>query len=224
MNGRCLGTYHAYPGVGYEVGAAAIGVCWSDDLRHWEVEEPCIRPSDPEAGDWERGGLYKSCIIEHDGATYTFSYNAKTTGNQWVEQIGFAVSRDLKTWTRHSANPVIEIGTKGSFDDTFCSDPCVLTCDGTWLMFYYALSTQWRARDSVAFSNDLVNWRKSGKVMLDAGAQGSVDSFHAHKPGVIASNGRLYHFYCAVGPTIPEEPVRSSKTKSGEYPCARRRA
>ena len=202
VNGRWLGTYHAYPGVGYEVGAAAIGVCWSDDMRHWEVEEPCIRASDPEAGEWERGGLYKSCIIEHNGAYYLF-YNAKTTGDRWVEQIGFAVSRDLKRWTRHPANPVIVVGAGGSFDDTFCSDPCVLICDGTWVMFYYALSSQWRARDSVAFSDDLVNWRKSGKVMVDAGPQGSVDSFHAHKPGVIASSGRLYHFYCAVGPSYP---------------------
>ncbi|HEY3340528.1 MAG TPA: hypothetical protein VGK81_00865, partial [Anaerolineae bacterium] len=67
VNGRYLGTYHAYPGAGYEEGSAAIGLCWSDDLRHWELEEPCLHCDDPDSGAWERGGLYKSCLVEQGG-------------------------------------------------------------------------------------------------------------------------------------------------------------
>ena len=57
----------------------------SDDLRHWEVEEPVLRP-DP-AFAWESGGLYKSWLLEHDGAFYLF-YNAKNRPDwPWVEQL-----------------------------------------------------------------------------------------------------------------------------------------
>jgi predicted GH43/DUF377 family glycosyl hydrolase len=62
VNGRFLGTYHAYPEAGYEAGPASIGLCWSDDLRHWDLEEPCLYAKD--GSEWERGGLYKSCLVE----------------------------------------------------------------------------------------------------------------------------------------------------------------
>src|SRR5215471_8274697 len=54
VRGRFLGVYHAYPNPGYESGPAVIGLCWSSDLMHWEVEPPCLNPGDGAA--WERGG------------------------------------------------------------------------------------------------------------------------------------------------------------------------
>ena len=76
FNGRFLGTYHCYPKPGYEVGPAAIGICWSDDLLHWDLEPPFLHASDPDAGPWEQGGLYKGFLLEHDDRFYLF-YNAK---------------------------------------------------------------------------------------------------------------------------------------------------
>jgi len=199
INGRFLGTYHAYPKPGYETGPAVIGLCWSDDLKQWTLDAPCLHASDPDAGDWEWGGLYKSCILEHEGIYYLF-YNAKTANSPWIEQTGVAVSTDLKTWKRFEGNPVIRVGAKGSFDDLFCSDPCVVRCGDIWVMFFYTLSTDGRARDSVAFSRDLVHWEKSGEILIDTGPKGSLDSRYAHKPAVFTKDGRLYHFYCAVSP------------------------
>jgi predicted GH43/DUF377 family glycosyl hydrolase len=46
IRGRFLGAYHAYPSPGYEGGPAVIGLCWSDDLLHWDLREPCLRPQD----------------------------------------------------------------------------------------------------------------------------------------------------------------------------------
>src|SRR5215472_6694322 len=43
LGGRFLGVYHAYPNSGYESGPAVIGLCWSQDLMHWEVEPPCLK-------------------------------------------------------------------------------------------------------------------------------------------------------------------------------------
>ncbi len=199
IDNRYLGTYHAYPKAGYEAGPAAIGLCWTSDLKQWRLKDPCIHASDPDAGDWERGGLYKSCLVEHHGTFYMF-YNAKTQDSPWHEQTGVALSTDLKTWKRHPGNPIIPNGPKGSFDDVFCSDPCVLRFGETWVMFYYTLSTDGRARDTVAFSDDLLHWRKSNEILIDVGPPGSIDSRYAHKPAIFTHEGRLYHYYCAVAP------------------------
>lgn len=198
VEGRFVGTYHAYPAPGYETGAAVIGLCTSRDLMLWEVGEPVLYAQD--GAEWERGGLYKSWLMEHAGTCYLF-YNAKNRADGgWLEQIGVAMSTDLVHWERHPGNPIVSVGAPGAFDDRFASDPCVFRHDGTWVMFYYALCSDGHARDSVAFSPDLLHWTKSQEILIDVGPPGSIDARYAHKPGVIAKGGRLYHFYCAVSP------------------------
>jgi predicted GH43/DUF377 family glycosyl hydrolase len=200
VNGRYLGTYHAYPAPGYEAGSAAIGLCWSDDLRHWQLEEPCLHCDDPDAGAWERGGLYKASIVEHAGTFYMF-YNAKNNLNwPWFEQTGCATSADLKHWTRRTESPLLKVGPPGAFDDLFASDPGVYKVGDAWALFYFGNCSDGHARDSVAFSPDLIHWEKSNEVLLDIGASGSIDSRHAHKPSMFFHAGKLYHYYCAVAP------------------------
>ncbi|MFH1568939.1 MAG: hypothetical protein ABIL09_13155 [Gemmatimonadota bacterium] len=197
VDGRYAGTYHAYPRPGYESGPAVIGLCWSDDLRRWELGDPVLRP-DP-ACAWEAGGLYKSWLMEADGTYYLF-YNAKTATSPWIEQTGMARSPDLVRWERYPGNPVLQVGAAGAFDDRFASDPCVFRHDGGWVMFYYGLSSDGAARDGAAASDDLLHWEKLDEVLIDVGPPGSIDCRYAHKPGIIHRDGRLQHFYCAVAP------------------------
>lgn len=195
IRGRYLGVYHAYPKPGYEQGAAVIGLCWSSDLRKWELDPPCLRPEDGAA--WERGGLYKPCLVEAGGVFHLF-YNAKTADQHWHEQTGVATSRDLRTWTRNQANPILRNGGPGSPDEVFASDPCVLQYGKRWAIFYFGLDGKGVARDLVALSPDLLKTEKCDGVLVDVGAAGSVDARYAHKPSMIYRNGVLYHFYCAV--------------------------
>ncbi len=198
VNGRFVGTYHAYPQPGYETGPAVIGLCYSDDLRSWDVCPPVLSP-EPSCA-WEAGGLYKSWLLESDGVYYLF-YNAKNkTDGDWVEQTGFATSSDLVHWERFRGNPVLRLGAKGAFDDTFASDPCVLRHEGVWIMFYFGLCSDGHARDGAALSNDLTHWRKGEELLIDVGHEGSIDSRYAHKPGIISRGKTLYHFYCAAAP------------------------
>ncbi len=195
VGGRFAGVYHAYPKPGYEEGPAVIGLCWSRDLREWSVDPPFLRAGDGAA--WERGGLYKACLLEHEGVYYVF-YNAKNEGRPWKEQTGFAFSRDLKTWTRHPGNPVLPNGPAASTDERFASDPCVLRFEDRWAMFYYGLDARGVARDLLALSSDLRAWAKCDGVLVDVGPPGAVDSQYAHKPSIVSHGGVLYHFFCAV--------------------------
>jgi predicted GH43/DUF377 family glycosyl hydrolase len=201
VRGRFLGAFHAYPSSGYEEGPAIIGLCWSEDLLQWEIGDVCLRPE--EGARWERGGLYKPCLVE-EGGTYYLFYNAKTSprptaqGPGWREQTGVAVSTDLKTWKRYEGNPVLRNGPPGSPDEYFASDPCVLRDGGRWLVFYFGLDGNFKARDLLATGGDPYYLNKSSEILIDAGPPGSVDSTYAHKPAVIYDRGILYHFYCAV--------------------------
>lgn len=195
VNNRFLGVYHAYPNAGYEQGPAVIGLCWTDDLFHWHVEPPCLTAG--EGAAWERGGLYKPCLVEHDGTFYLF-YNAKNEDRRWREQTGVATSRDLRTWQRYDGNPVLRNGSEATWDDRFASDPCVLLDRDKWLLFYFGLDSHGKARDLLATGTDPFHFRKSGEIVVDVGPPGSVDSTYAHKPSVIFHDGVLYHFYCAV--------------------------
>lgn len=198
VHGRFVGTYHAYPQPGYEVGPAAIGLCYSDDLQSWDVCPPVLFP-EPSCA-WEAGGLYKSWLLENDGVHYMF-YNAKNnTEGAWVEQTGFVTSRDLLHWERFSGNPVLRLGAKGDFDDIFASDPCVFRHAGRWIMFYFGLCSDGHARNGVAMSDDLKHWQKANERLIDVGPAGSIDCRHAHKPGMISRGKKLYHFYCACAP------------------------
>lgn len=203
FDGKFIGTYHAYPGAGYESGPAAIGICTSTDLKKWDLQEPALRP-DPNSA-WEAGGLYKSWLMEHEGTWYLF-YNAKDKAAEWKEQTGFATSTDLKNWTRNPGNPVLANGAAGSFDEQFASDPVVLRQKDVWVMFYFGLARDAHAREGVAFSRDLLTWEKSPTALIDIGKPDSVDSTHAHKPGIIAKDGVLYHFYCAAAPPPAQKP------------------
>jgi predicted GH43/DUF377 family glycosyl hydrolase len=195
VGGRYVGAYHAYPNAGLEEGPAVIGLATSTDLRHWEVEEPCLHPED--GAPWEHAGLYKACLFEADSTYYLF-YNAKNQPAQWHEQTGFATSKDLKTWVRFEGNPVLRNGPPGSPDERFASDPCVLRYGNQWAIFYYGLDGKGVARDLLALSSNLREAEKRGGYLVDVGPPGSVDSTYAHKPSVIFQDGVLYHFYCTV--------------------------
>jgi predicted GH43/DUF377 family glycosyl hydrolase len=197
VHGRYLGAYHAYPKPGLEEGPAVIGLCWSSDLFHWQLEAPCLRPED--GRPWEYAGLYKACIIEYLDTYYLF-YNAKDRAGNWQEQTGFASSVDLKNWVRFSGNPVVRNGPPGSPDERFASDPCVLRYGDQWAIFYYGLDARGVARDLLALGRDFRQVAKCRGFLIDVGPAGSVDSTYAHKPSVVFNNGVLYHFYCAVSP------------------------
>jgi predicted GH43/DUF377 family glycosyl hydrolase len=203
IRGRYLGVYHAYPNSGYEAGPAVIGLCWSSDLRQWEVGPPILDPR--EGAAWESGGLYKPCLVEENGTFYLF-YNAKNNVPRgWQEQTGVATSTDLKTWKRYDGSPLIRNGGPGSPDERFASDPCVVRDGRQWLLFYFGLDAKGRARDLFAAGPDLFHFEKQDAILIDVGPPGTVDEVYAHKPSVVWHNGALYHFYCAVSGKYPHD-------------------
>lgn len=196
IDGKYWMVYHSYPEEGYECGAAQIGLAWTEDedLLEWNrLANPVFSWKDGD--EWDKGGLYKACLIHHNDIYYLF-YNAKnSTYGPWIEQIGLAMSEDMIHWKRYEANPLLKI-TESSWDSRFCADPFVVRDSDKWLMFYYGFDGRY-AQDGIAVSNDLLNWEKWPEPILRHGELGELDEKYAHKPGIIYYNDILYHFYCA---------------------------
>ena len=209
--------YHSYPGTGYESGPAEIGMAWTEDeeLLDWHFpDRPCFSWKDGEA--WEAGGLYKACIVRHEGSWYMF-YNAKDREARWTEQTGLAISQDLEHWTRWRGNPVLRVNRQ-SWDERFVSDPCVLKDGHLWLNFYFGYGKIYEdghthAQEGLAISEDLVSWEKVEEPILTFGKPGSVDCGHAHKASVLCYKGTMYHFYCGTCPWQEKYPTNAG----GEY-------
>jgi predicted GH43/DUF377 family glycosyl hydrolase len=210
-NGRYLAAWNAYPGAGYESGAAVIGLATSTDLLHWQLTDPILHPED--GAPWEHGGLYRpDLLLGHDGTFYLY-YNAKTEtlpkseGGGWHEQTGVATSRDLTHWTRYANNPILPNGPPDSTDARFASNPYVVTNGHQYAMFYFGFTytRPGRARELLALGSDPFHFTKVPEVLIDVGAPGTIDETFAHKPSVIYHDGALYHFYCAVSGKYPNE-------------------
>lgn len=217
INGRYWLVYHSYPQVGYENGPAEIGMAWCDDeeLLNWHfLEKPVFSWRDGK--EWEKGGLYKACIIQWKDIWYMF-YNAKDTQEHWIEQTGMAYSKDLQTWIRCEKNPLLKVN-KGSWDSRFVSDPYIVRDGNTWVNFYFGYGKQYEdglthAQEGLAFSPDLLHWEKVGEPILTFGEPGNIDSGHAHKASIIYHNEVLYHFYCGTRPYKDGDATNAN----GEY-------
>lgn len=189
-------VYHAYPEFGYEEGSAKIGLAWTEDenLLEWHrLEDPILVPENGD--DWEKGGLYKECLVEYEDTFYLF-YNAKNTNTgRWIEQTGVATSTNLKDWKRYEKNPVLKV-SPNRWDAGFVSDPCVLQDGDQWVMYFFGYNYK-KAQEGIALSKDLLNWEKYPEPIIKVGNEVEIDSIFAHKPSVITHNNVLYHFYCS---------------------------
>jgi predicted GH43/DUF377 family glycosyl hydrolase len=156
---------------------------------------------DPDARDFESGTLYKSFIMEDPnqslGARFIMYYNAKPAlGN---EQIGMAVSADLRHWQRYGDGPVIINRKKDTPNrGAISGDAQIVRMGDLWVMFYFGAFWEPGAFDTFAASRDLVHWTKwTGPKLIEPSEPW--DKTFAHKPWLIKHNDVVYHFYCAVG-------------------------
>jgi predicted GH43/DUF377 family glycosyl hydrolase len=188
---------------GYETDPLSIGLAWTRQPawpRKWHrlAENPVLSPKQADARSFETKTLYKSQVIHDEaeslGWPFVMFYNAKYKNG--FEQIGMAVSRDLRNWSRYGTNSVIVNGEAKK--NGISGDPQIVKIGDVWTMFYFGAGWQPRAFDTFACSYDLVHWTKwSGEHLVEPSEP--FDKTYAHKPWVLKWNGVVYHFYCAVG-------------------------
>lgn len=86
---------------------ASIGHAVSTDLREWTVFPDALRPGQP--GSWDDLATWTGSIIRHDDRWTMLYTGINRSEGGLIQRIGLAVSDDLVHWSKHPANPVLEV-------------------------------------------------------------------------------------------------------------------
>ena len=204
FDGKFWLTYIGGAKQGYETDPLSLGVAWTKSptkIKEWNrlKENPVLSPKQPDAREFETKTLYKSQIIHDEaqslGWPFVMFYNAKYKNG--FEQIGMAVSSDLKNWSRYGTNSVIVNGEAKK--NGMSGDPQIVKLGDVWVMFYFGAFWEGRkdAFNRFACSYDLVNWTDWNGADLIKSSE-PYDAKYAHKSFVVKWKAIVYHFYCAV--------------------------
>jgi len=154
-----------------------------DLLGPW-AKQPSILPYDPKAGETHVWAPY----VLKDGDTYYMFYCGGGPAHDKY-RIHLATSKDLNTWERSHANPLVVDG----YD---ARDPMVLKVDDKWVLYYCATSAPLGGNHNVkaVTSTDLLHWGNPQEVFShpDKGTMGGP----TESPFVVAKDGKYYLFLC----------------------------
>lgn len=205
-NGKYWMSYFGGHERGYEKGALALGIAYTDKnpatVHEWtRLDHPVLTPQDKDVSWWDNHVQYKETVIwdkaKLTGHPFVMYYNANGDSvdrKRGAERIGMATSDDMLHWTRYGKNPVLNHGPG------ITGDPWIQKIGNVYVMFYFGAF--WKTGDSGVFnrfacSYDLVNWTDWTGEKLIQSSEPYDDQF-AHKSSVVKWKGVVYHFYCAV--------------------------
>jgi len=148
-----------------ETDIGKIGYATSTDGIEWNKYEnnPVLVPGNQ--GEWDEANTDHACVLIID-SIYQMWYMGE---NEHSARIGYATSSDGINWDKYIGNPVLDLGSQGSWDENEVLHPSVVFDGNTYHMWYngYGQDVQ---RMGYATSEDGINWTKyAGNPVLTVG-------------------------------------------------------
>jgi len=128
-----------------------------------------------------------TCVIHNDTFRMWYAVASGTTPMDTVPRgrIHYAWSTDGMHWTKHTGNPVLDIGGTGQWDCEWLDTPEILWDGQEFKLYYYGDSTYFQGQNNTAIglavSADGIKWTRQGKV-LSRGAPGEWDGKFIESP------------------------------------------
>ncbi len=139
-----------------------IGLARSRQGRLWRKHPgPVLHPGP--RGSWDERGVADPYAVRFGGVYYVFYLGQDRAARQ---RLGVARSLDGVTWTKLRANPVLELGETGSFDENGLGEPAVWFFEGSYWMLYTGRDRVENRRMGFARSTDGVSWKKIAAPVL----------------------------------------------------------
>jgi len=184
--------YDFYMGYTRNFKSWGIGIATSRNLINWTKYKgnPVFRPS---KSGWDCRAVDAAFVAKFGGKYYMFyEGRGKLSIFDYSQKIGLAYSKDLKTWTKFEGNPILDFGD--SFDSRGLFAPHVYSIRGKYWLFYSGMGDDCKIRPGIAFSDDLINWKRYAKnPILDVGEGWDSHSVMLH--GIINIENMYYSFY-----------------------------
>ena len=196
----------------------AIGRATATDLAGpWTpLDNPVLEVGSP--GEWDHGFVSPSCVF-YTGNQYVMYYSG---GRDFLNlnlhrMLGMATSPDGINWTKYNdpttvdtpyveSDPVLNVGTPGSYDAGIAWEAEVLpTADG-WEMFYSNWPDSPAGPGGICYatSNDGIHWVKDPNNPLLEPSQ-SWEQYVILAPSIVKINGTYFMYYTGQpGPTTAQ--------------------
>lgn len=132
---------------GPDLYSGRIGYATSEDGIHWTKYDDPGTTDPPYAesdyvldfgltGSWDDSDISNTQVIL-EGETYHMFYNG---GHGDIWRSGYAKSEDEVHWKKYDSNPVLDIGTSGTWDDVEANVTSVILQDSIFQMWYWGFS------------------------------------------------------------------------------------
>jgi predicted GH43/DUF377 family glycosyl hydrolase len=171
----------------YQAGPEAtpeIGLARSADGKAWRKEPDPVLRTGPR-GSWDERGVADPYVIRLGNFYYMYYLGQDRARRQ---RLGVAQSSDGVHWYKLRANPLLELGPDGAFDENGLGEPAVWQSHGAYWMLYTGRDRNENRRLGMARSCDGVTWRKLAGVF--AGAE-PWDSKVICDPSVLIEDGAI---------------------------------
>ncbi|MGA2785323.1 MAG: hypothetical protein ABSF09_11560, partial [Candidatus Bathyarchaeia archaeon] len=139
--------------------------------------------------------------VVHVGSQFMMWYagDSQSDGGG-IENIGLAISQDGTTWTKYVYNPVLTVGSSGTWDSDSVNDPWVIWDGVQYQMWYTGWSLNGQlAQIGYATSPDGTHWVKfGGNPVLTPSVHRTLDTADdqwVSRPTVITGNSLLVMYY-----------------------------
>ena len=181
-----------YTGFNKKDSTGYIGFAWSDNGLNWTKHpEPVMKPG--KDAEWDAATIIGVKVF-FDGIRYHMWYNAYGIIYPSPYRIGYATSYDGFHWEKHPANPVLEVGEPGTWDDNSV-DIYSVNFNGSYYEMWYDGYNLINTEVGYARSIDGINWIKSPRnPVLKTGDLGTWDTWIARIP-VVVSHDSIYKMW-----------------------------
>lgn len=141
-----------------------IGLARSTDLKSWTKEPRPVLDFGPR-GAWDERAAADPYVIRFGDWFYLYYLGEDRARRQ---RLGVARSQDGVHWTRLRANPILELGPDGSFDENGLGEPAVWPAAGGFYMLYTGRARNEVRRMGLARSADGVQWERTSLLIEGA--------------------------------------------------------
>jgi predicted GH43/DUF377 family glycosyl hydrolase len=137
----------------YQTGSPVeIALAKSSDWKHSMV----VLKTGPR-GSWDERGVADPYVIERGGELYLYYLGMDRARRQ---RLGVARSRDGVVWEKLIANPILELGAPGAFDEVGLGEPAVWSSGGWYWMLYTGRARGEKRAVGLAKSRDGIQWSR----------------------------------------------------------------
>ena len=193
-NGKFYMTYIGYDGIGYQTGLAV-----SDDLLHWQPQGVLLKRASNR--EWDSVGMAASCILMDGNDLFGMPQPKKIDGKYWLvyhsypesgyengsasQGLAYTEDEDLQHWY-FLDKPIFTNDTSQRWESGGLYKSFIFEHDRRFYMFYNAKDKRdpWHEQIGLAFSDDMLHWRRYEKNPVLRVSSGAWDSRFVSDPAV----------------------------------------